>query len=144
MTSELSFEETKKEVWRRGCFWSEMDKDLLMSPEYAVKCIGCFNGIAFLAHPGKFCREANPDMRKSLKMFFEVLDLLQGIGLKGLECYSPKHSVKQNQLFAGLAKERGLIITGGSDYHGFFDIKDNFGKVGISYEQFLQIKSFCE
>lgn len=144
LTSDLSFEETKKEVWKGGYFWSEIDEMMLLSPMDAVECIREFGGISVLAHPGKFCRESDSDIRKGLKIFFELLDLLQDEGLKGLECYSPKHSSKQNQLFAGLAKERGLIMTGGSDYHGFFDVRDNFGKSGISYEQFLKIKKMCK
>ncbi len=144
LNSDISFEETKKEVWRGGYFWSEIDESLLMSPVDAVVCICHFGGIPVLAHPGKFIKEANQDVRNSLKIFFKLLNVLESVGLKGLECFSPKHSAKQNQLFSGLAKERGLIITGGSDYHGFFDVKDNFGKAGISYEQFLQIKNLCK
>lgn len=143
LTSNLSFEETKKEVWRGGYFWSDIDEMLLLTPANTVACIREFGGISVLAHPGKFIKEADPDERKSLAIFFELLDMLQAEGLKGLECYSPKHSAKQNQFFAGLAKERGLVITGGSDYHGFFDVRDNFGKSGVSYDQFLQIKEMC-
>ena len=39
-------------------------------------------------------------------------------GLEGMECYYPLHDEAMTERFLGMAKQRGLIITKGSDYHG--------------------------
>ena len=54
--------------------------------------------------------------------------------------YSPWRFLQK--MLLDYSEKYGLIVTGGSDYHGEFGlIKDDYlGKGGISYEEFLQIK----
>ena len=40
------------------------------------------------------------------------------VGLLGLECYHPSHSQQQCDELLGLCRRLGLLVTGGSDYHG--------------------------
>jgi hypothetical protein len=40
------------------------------------------------------------------------------MGLKGLEVYYPKHSAEEVARYLDLARKFGLLITGGSDFHG--------------------------
>lgn len=42
----------------------------------------------------------------------------QGQGLMGLEVFHPSHQANHARFLYGLARRRGLLVTGGSDYHG--------------------------
>ncbi len=62
-------------------------------------------GVAVLAHPGVTA----------------VDDLIPGLvreGLAGLEAYHPEHDDTQRDRYLELAASLGLIVTGGTDYHG--------------------------
>ncbi|MBD2742032.1 PHP domain-containing protein [Coleofasciculus sp. FACHB-1120] len=48
----------------------------------------------------------------------EVLKELVAAGLMGVEVYHPNHSAKEIQNLKKLCAEYGLLMTGGSDYHG--------------------------
>ncbi|MEW5861362.1 MAG: PHP domain-containing protein [Cyanobacteriota bacterium] len=48
----------------------------------------------------------------------EVLKELVAAGLMGVEVYHPNHSAKEIRNLKKLCAEYGLLMTGGSDYHG--------------------------
>ncbi len=48
----------------------------------------------------------------------EVLKELVDAGLMGIEVYHPSHTPKEMRHLKALGEEYGLLITGGSDYHG--------------------------
>ncbi len=66
-------------------------------------------GIAALPHP---IRLAEPDRLDTL------LPELLAMGLEGLEVYHSDHTPQETEALRGIALRHGLIITGGSDYHG--------------------------
>ena len=81
-----------------------------IGPREAIEAIRRASGVPVLAH---FAQAADrPD----------VLDLLQGWGLGGLEVYygGAGHGFPPERVAAlvALTEERGLLATGGSDYHG--------------------------
>lgn len=82
--------------------------------ETAVKAILASGGIPVWAHPlgGEGEREIGP------AQFAGMLDELTGYGLMGLECWYSKYPPDRCEHLAGIAKKRGLLISGGSDYHG--------------------------
>lgn len=82
--------------------------------ETAVKAILASGGILVWAHPlgGEGEREIDP------AQFAEMMDELTGYGLMGLECWYSKYSPDRCERLAGIAKKRGLLVSGGSDYHG--------------------------
>ena len=43
---------------------------------------------------------------------------LMALGLAGIEAIYAEHTPEQEALYLKLARELGLLITGGSDYHG--------------------------
>jgi predicted metal-dependent phosphoesterase TrpH len=47
-----------------------------------------------------------------------VFDELMDWGLRGLEVYYPRYTAGETARMATFAAERGLLATGGSDYHG--------------------------
>lgn len=82
--------------------------------ETAVKAVLASGGIPVWAHPlgGEGEREIGP------AQFGGMLEELTGYGLMGLECWYSKYPPELCERLAGIAEERGLLISGGSDYHG--------------------------
>ncbi|MDE6411155.1 MAG: PHP domain-containing protein [Clostridia bacterium] len=79
------------------------------TPEDAIKIIHDMGGRAVLAHPAQINAKG-----KALK---GLLDELTAAGLDGIECYHTTHTVIESANFAAYAKEKKLLITGGSDFH---------------------------
>ncbi len=67
-------------------------------------------GLAVLAHPGQLDQE----MRLQASLIRE----LALRGLDGLELYYPTHTRKMKKKLKAIAMEHGLLLTGGSDFHG--------------------------
>lgn len=77
------------------------------TPEQVIDIITAAGGIAALAHP---CHLACP--------VHALVARLKDAGLGGIEAYYPTSTDGQTKLFLSLAKQYGLIVTAGSDYHG--------------------------
>jgi len=75
------------------------------SPKEAVEAIHAAGGLAVHAHPGSV---PDQDLMK------EVLPLVDG-----LEVYTRRHKPEQIPVYEELARRHGLLMTVGSDYHGF-------------------------
>ena len=54
----------------------------------------------------------------SKKKFIQRLDIMKNLGIKGLECYYSRYSQPEIDFLVEQAKLNGLLISGGSDYHG--------------------------
>lgn len=82
-----------------------------------VRLIREAGGMAVLAHPMKipFLGRKKPGYFDRLSV---LLDQLLGWGLHGLECCYNQHSPEETETLIQMARVRGLLITGGSDYHG--------------------------
>ncbi|MDR5708997.1 MAG: PHP domain-containing protein [Armatimonadota bacterium] len=76
-----------------------------LSLEGAIGAIREAGGLAVLAHPGRSSALAR-------------VAALQAAGLEGIEVYHPEHTPHQMARLLALARELGLLVTGGSDYHG--------------------------
>lgn len=74
-------------------------------PREAIELIKGCGGLAVLAHPG---------LIDDPTLVAEVI----AMGVDGLEVYYPQHSDVQTSYYLRLAEENGLLITGGSDFHG--------------------------
>lgn len=91
----------------------------------AVRLIRAAKGVPVLAHP--FTLEIPyRDLRK-------LATELRDEGLQGVEVYFPEHSAEVQQQYAALAKELGLVATGGTDFHGAMtpDLKMGSGFGGL-------------
>jgi hypothetical protein len=75
------------------------------TPAEAVRTVRRAGGVAVLAHPGADATAA-------------LIDELIEAGLEGFEVFHPEHSLRHRQMYAALAAEKGLLVTGGSDSHG--------------------------
>lgn len=81
-----------------------------VSPHEAVEAIHESGGIAVVAHPG------------DMEMIEELAEDLMNYGLRGLEAYHRSHSPALIEFHCSLAEKLGLIVTGGTDFHGTVDL----------------------
>jgi predicted metal-dependent phosphoesterase TrpH len=76
-----------------------------LAPAEAVRLIRKAGGVPVFAHPGLAGRD-------------ELIPGLIEAGMMGIECYYPEHSAAQRAGYLQICKERDLVATGGSDFHG--------------------------
>jgi len=76
----------------------------------AIGLIRGAGGITVLAHPA--CLDP------TLAIIPSLLEKLQKLGLGGVEVYYPTHSKKSVQVLTRIAEDLGLMMTGGTDFHG--------------------------
>ena len=77
------------------------------NPVQAIELIHSVGGLAVVAHPceGKGATHLVPELARA--------------GLDGLECYYQGYDATRVEGLVSLARQHGLVPTGGSDYHGF-------------------------
>ncbi len=96
-------------------------------------------GVTVLAHP--------PSISKNRATLKNVIKELSEIGLDGLEVFSNMCYTEDIIFFNNLANQFGLVITGGSDYHGFSDdVEIGLARSGsaITYRQVEMLKAVRE
>jgi predicted metal-dependent phosphoesterase TrpH len=81
-----------------------------LSPAEACRWIREAGGVPVVAHPGRF---GGRGFR-----WDEAMQELQRQGLEGLEGYYGEYRASEQKYFVGLAQRLGMVVTGGSDYHG--------------------------
>lgn len=91
-----------------------------MSALETIQLIQQAGGVAVLAHPG-------------LNRSDDLLPPLVEAGLDGLECYHSRHSPAVSEHYVQLAERYELIITGGSDCHGFNKGRPLIGTIKLPY-----------
>lgn len=100
------------------------------SPEEAMSVIHKAGGVTVLAHPFTLNLLQLQDLEP-------VIVELKKNGLDGIEVYYPEHSEGQMKVYRTLAKKHGLLLTGGSDFHGFnrdeVDIGEGYGDRALSH-----------
>ena len=67
-------------------------------------------GIAVLAHCGVYDN-------------FDLIDSLVDAGLDGIEVWHPRHTPQTIERLEDIAREKQLLMTGGSDFHGMYSSK---------------------
>ena len=88
--------------------------DSRMPADEVIRAIHSANGISVWAHP----RGGVGERARSDEEFQAQLKHLTDCGLQGLECFYSRYSKEETEKLAACAMERGLYISGGSDYHG--------------------------
>ncbi|GKS64893.1 phosphatase [Nitrospira sp.] len=94
----------------------------LPSPADAIRWIKDAHGLAVLAHP-TWVKLADQPLA-------ELVRRLKADGLDGVEVYYSTHAARQTREYLSLAQHLGLLVTGGSDFHGLTkpDIEVGIGK----------------
>ena len=93
----------------------------------AIELVHQAGGLAVMAHPG-------------LNRTDEVIPALVEYGLDGIECFHTKHSTIMSERYLEIADHHRLLITGGSDCHGFSKNKPLIGTVKLPYPQVEKMK----
>lgn len=83
---------------------------LKISPMEAVTLIRQAGGIAVLAHPLLY--------HLGSAALQQLIDDVKAVGLVGIEALYSTYSVSEEQSVKRLAAQNGLLISGGSDFHG--------------------------
>src|SRR5450756_175141 len=92
-----------------------------MSALESVQLIHQAGGLAVMAHPG-------------LNRTDEIIPALVDAGLDGIECFHTKHSTVMAERYLEIAEKYGLLVTGGSDCHGFSKKAPLIGTVKLPYD----------
>jgi predicted metal-dependent phosphoesterase TrpH len=107
------------------------------SAQKAIAMITAAGGVAALAHP--FTLEYT-----SFGHLKTILRQLRDWGLTAIEVFYPEHSLDRQENYKKLALELGLLMTGGSDYHGIIKPEVKLGLVGpnqhVGYELVEKLK----
>lgn len=77
-----------------------------ITPKEVIQKIKRAKGVPVVAHPGA--------MISTGLLYQLIMD-----GCAGIEVWHPEHSKRQEQELSELAIKNGLLMTGGSDYHGY-------------------------
>ena len=106
------FAEDRAEAFRRflGRGAPAYEERYRLAPEEALALVAGAGGVVSLAHPAS--AGYNP---AELRRF---VGRLAGLGLAGIECLYTGYLPNQVEEYVGLAREFGLLVTGGTDYHG--------------------------
>ena len=82
--------------------------------ETAVRAIEAAGGTSVWAHPlgGEGEKHLTPEN------FEAQMEILRNYGIRGMECWYSRYSLEEVRFLLRQAEEVGLIVTGGSDYHG--------------------------
>jgi hypothetical protein len=112
---------------------------LHLSVADAVEEVKRIGGVAVLAHPSSIS-----DNRSTLR---DIITALSETGLEGIEVYSNMCYKEDIIYFNNLARQLGLLVTGGSDYHGF-DANEEIGIVRggirVPYDRLQKLKDAVE
>jgi len=104
----------------------------------AIHFIGEAGGVAVLAHPNTLGTNGYGELEKI------ITGLVQD-GLKGIEAFYPEHSSLETAQYRALAERNGLLVTGGTDYHGIekdgLDIGVGRGEMKIPYSMVEQLRA---
>lgn len=102
-----------------------------VSASDAIELIHTSGGLAVMAHPG-------------LNRSDDLIPRLVDLGLDGIECFHTKHSASTSDHYLKIAARYNLLVTGGSDCHGFSKGKPLIGTVKLSGEHLEKLISAHE
>ncbi len=99
-----------------------------MSALAGIELIHQAGGLAVMAHPG-------------LNHSDDMIPALVAAGLDGIECFHTKHSTTMAERYLGIADKYHLLVTGGSDCHGFSKNKPLIGTIKLPYDHVVSMKA---
>lgn len=96
----------------------------------AVEMVHRAGGVTSIAHPGRYYTDP--------QAFISLVDT----GVDGIEVYHPSHWYVTREYYRVLSEQHGMLITGGSDFHGTREYDErNFGTFGITPDHLNAIQS---
>jgi predicted metal-dependent phosphoesterase TrpH len=132
---------TPEEAKRK--FLPPLDSDVSYSSTLdtieVIRKVKDLGGIVGLAHPG-WDRPIN-GFTKDWNRVLEIIYFLRRHGMDGVESMSSNHSPDQNRTLLQFGREIGLMVIGGSDYHGKPAQGRVLGQFGLTIREFEAIKN---
>lgn len=114
---------------------------LRLEPEDAIGLARQSGAVPVLAHPHTLNITTAPDMA-------DLLTRLRDAGLVGLEAIYSSYHAHERDGYADLARRFGLVVSGGSDYHGTYkpglDIGRGYGDLVIPGELVDELRAYAE
>ena len=104
-----SFQEAFERFLKKGAL-AYVEK-LRFTAKESIHFINEAKGVAVLAHPNTLNMNGYSELENL------IIQLVKE-GLKGIEVYYPEHSALEVAQYRILAERYGLLMTGGTDYHG--------------------------
>ncbi|HKV38857.1 MAG TPA: PHP domain-containing protein [Blastocatellia bacterium] len=109
-----------------------------LAPPDAIDLIHHAGGVAVLAHPYQLKLESADQIE-------DEISRLAALGLDGIEAIYSRHSPEQRQQYQELAVKHGLLVTGGSDFHGSYkpdiNIVRGLGDLQVPYPLLEPLKA---
>ena len=108
-----------------------------LSPTAAITLIHDAGGVAVLAHPYQLNTASLEDAER-------VIVELAALGLDGVEAVYSRHREDQRHAYGEMARRNGLVVTGGSDYHGSYkpdlSLVVGLGDLAVPYELLEELR----
>ena len=131
-----NFQEAFERFLKKGA--SAYVEKFRFTPKESIHFINEAKGVAVLAHPNTLGMNGYSELESLL------LQLVKE-GLKGIEAYYPEHNPLDVAQYKGLAERHGLLVTGGTDYHGIekngLDIGVGRGEMKLPYSIVENLKA---
>lgn len=115
---------TRTEIINR---YLEFGVESRIPAELAIGAIKSSGGVAIWAHP----LGGENEIHMSRDELEEKLGVLQDIGIEGLECFYSRYDEDEIAMLLDIAESRGLLVSGGSDFHGK-NKNVEIGELGVS------------
>ncbi len=112
-----------------GCDAPYYEPKMDIPPQRIIELIRRCHGLPVIAHPAGLL---------STGLIYQLIR----DGVEGIEVWHPEHNRRQEQEIYELAIKNGLLMTGGSDYHGFPEGSE-IGQRGCGEENLSAIKQRC-
>lgn len=124
---EKGYVKTKAEAFKKyispGCPLYLPKPDI--APEHAMELLHMASAVPVLAHPLQY-RMGDAQLERCIVF-------LKELGLKGIEAYHSSNNTYESGKLKNMAIRQGLLVTGGSDFHGDNkpDIRIGKGRGGL-------------
>lgn len=101
-----------------------------MSSAEGIRLLRSAGAVPVLAHPCRLTAKGQARMM--------LMEALQNEGLMGIEVFHPSASRKDVRELEAFARRHGLLVTGGSDFHGDAGSRAAMGKMPPGWTHMLQ------
>lgn len=108
-----------------------------LTPKEGIELVRAAGGIPVLAHP----KYLNVDESSLHRLVRE----LKEYGLQGMEVFYTTHTARETRLYNDMACANGLLVTGGTDFHGQnkpeIELGTGTGKLAVQYGVLEKLKA---
>ncbi len=99
-----------------------------LSPAQAIGFLHAAGGVAFIAHPANYLEDES-----------HIHELIS-YGFDGIETIHPNHGPEDVMRLTTIAEKYGLLMSGGTDFHGFSGKNVPIGELDIPPAQWKKLK----